>query len=160
MGIADNNVELSSPELLVYFKLLPFLRDRGGYFNAVQEGTYAQDPFHTAHHDCGSCAGKPVNMRPSQMRTVRPFRKLAVAVGFNDSYLCPVVLHGRCIFTEVPIGPAAMAEKRFGQYEPSLRLGENACIFFGARVVNDCQCSFKGMGVVGRRHEDCTIGSV
>ena len=90
----------------------------------------------------------------------RPLGELAVAVGLQAADLGPVVLGRGGVLGKIAEGAPAVAAEGLGQDQPALRLGEDAGVLFGAGVVDDGQRAVKGVGVVGRVHQDGAVGRV
>ena len=140
--------------------MVPGCRDRRREKEAAKVGTYAQNAFHTAHHNGGSGTGQPVDVRAARVYACLPFRELSVAIGLDSADLCLVVLHGGCVLAEIAERPFSVPEKGFGQNQPSLGLGEDAAVLFRALVVDDRQRAVKSVRVVGRIHKNCAVRRV
>ena len=85
------------------------------------------------------------------------FGELAVAVGFDPADLRPVILHGRGVLAEIGKGSLAVAQQGFRQDQPALGLGEDASVLLGTGIENDGKGPVKGMGPVGRIHQDGAV---
>src|SRR5699024_8954761 len=111
-------------------------------------------------HYGGGGAGQPVDLGAPKVLAGRPLGELAVAVGLQAADLGPVVLGRGGVLGKIAEGAPAVAAEGLGQDRPALRLGEDAGVLFGAGVVDDGQRAVKGVGVVGRVHQDGAVGRV
>ena len=159
-GVLHPDVEPMATEVFFHGEGVPLFGNGGGQAQAVQIRPQAQNAFHTAHHHGGSRTGEPVNLGPAKVPAGGPFGELPVAVGFQMADLGPVVLGGRGILGEVSESPLPVTAQGLGQNQPALGLGEDAGVFLGAGVVDDSQRAVKGVGMVGRVHQNGAVCSV
>ena len=109
------DVQLLSPEVLLYLQCFPFLWDGWRYPDAVDVRTHSQDAFHTSHHDGGGRSGEPMHMGMPGVGTGLSLGKLSVAVRLNTADLRLVVLHGGGVFLEVGESPFPVSQQGFRQ---------------------------------------------